>query len=223
MRRTTAAASVVTVLVPLLLAGASTASATAGGSLTVRTPDRSGKPVHAQVAVCNTKSDDFRYVEDNKKAPLPNGSHELATSFVGGNEDVVLGGHSVQVSGATTTTFDGRTGRAVEVSLSPNPGSGYDHGVSAAVCATGNGICSVAPHGGNRSIGRAVSSGCTNARTDVAAGAADRWTSRTAAVRRAVHTAAHQRPHTLCRATRTTRFPQREASHRTAGDDGGAA
>lgn len=36
-----------------------------------------------------------------------------------------------------------------------------------------------------------MSSGCTNARTDVAAGAADRWTSRTAAVRRAVHTAAH--------------------------------
>ncbi|MFD4502801.1 hypothetical protein [Streptomyces sp. NPDC058457] len=137
MRRITAAASVVTVLVPLLLAGASTASAATKGSLTVRTLDRSGKPVYAQVAVYNTKTNDFRYIEGNKKTSLPNGSYELATSFVGGNsEDAVVGGHSVRVSGATTTTFDGRKGRAVKVSLSPGPGSGYDHTVSAAVCTT---------------------------------------------------------------------------------------
>ncbi|MCZ0987963.1 hypothetical protein [Streptomyces diastatochromogenes] len=139
MRRTAAVASAVTVLVPLLLAGASTASAAATGSLTVRTLDRSGKAVYAQVAVYNTKTYDFRYIEGNKKASLPNGSYELATSFVGGNsEDAVVGGHSVQVSGATTTTFDGRKGRAVKVSLSPAPGSGYDHTVSAAVCASDN-------------------------------------------------------------------------------------
>ncbi|MGY4977971.1 hypothetical protein ACWCYL_12520 [Streptomyces sp. 900105755] len=137
MRRITTAASVVTVLVPLVLAGASTASAATKGSLTVKTLDRSGKPVYAQVAVYNTKTNDFRYIEGNKKTSLPNGSYELATSFVGGNnEDAVVGGHSVRVSGATTTTFDGRKGRAVNVSLSPSPGGGYDHSVSAAVCAT---------------------------------------------------------------------------------------
>ncbi|MEV6840452.1 hypothetical protein AB0N17_39200 [Streptomyces sp. NPDC051133] len=140
MRRTTAAASVVTVLAPLLLAGASAASAAANGSLTVRTLDRSGKPVYAQVAVYNTKTNDFRYIEGNRKTSLPNGSYELATSFVGGNgDDAALGGHSVKVSGATTTTFDARQGRAVKVSLSPSPGSGYDHEVVAAVCATDNG------------------------------------------------------------------------------------
>ncbi|RPE42326.1 hypothetical protein EDD90_5452 [Streptomyces sp. Ag109_O5-1] len=138
MRRTTVAASAVTVLVPLLLAGASTASAATKGSLTVRTLDRSGKPVYAQVAVYNTKTNDFRFIEGNKKTSLPNGSYELATSFVGNNEEAVVGGHSVRVSGATTTTFDGRQGRAVKVSLSPSPGSGYDHTVSAAVCATDN-------------------------------------------------------------------------------------
>lgn len=139
MRRTTAAASVVTVLVPLLLAGASTASAAAKGSLTVRTLDRSGKPVYAQVAVYNTRTNDFRYIDGNKKTSLPKGSYELATSFVGGNgEDGVVGGHSVKVSGATTTTFDARKGRAVKVSVSPGPGSGYDHTVSAAVCTTDN-------------------------------------------------------------------------------------
>lgn len=140
MQRSTAAASVVTVLVPLLLAGASTASATAQGSLTVRTLDRSGKAVYAQVAVYNTKTYDFRYIESNKKTSLPNGSYELVTSFVGGNsEDGVVGGHSVKVSGATTSTFDARKGRAVKVSLSPSPGSGYDHTVTAGVCATDNG------------------------------------------------------------------------------------
>lgn len=140
MQRSTAAASVVTVLVPLLLAGASTASATAQGSLTVRTLDRSGKAVYAQVAVYNTKTYDFRYIESNKKTSLPNGSYELVTSFVGGNsEDGVVGGHSVKVSGATTSTFDARKGRAVKVSLSPSPGSGYGHTVTAGVCATDNG------------------------------------------------------------------------------------
>ncbi|MEU2338639.1 hypothetical protein ABZ608_34590 [Streptomyces sp. NPDC013172] len=139
MRRTTAAASVVTVLVPLLLAGASTASASAKGSLTVRTLDRSGRAVYAQVAVYNTKTNDFRYIDSNKKTSLPNGSYELVTSFVGGNSvDAAVGGHSVKVSGTTTTTFDARKGRAVKVSLSPNPGSEYDHMVSAAVCATDN-------------------------------------------------------------------------------------
>ncbi|MFJ9563345.1 hypothetical protein ACIRQQ_25290 [Streptomyces fuscichromogenes] len=137
MRRITVAAGVVTVLGPLLLAGASTASAATKGSLTVRTLDRSGKAVYAQVAVYNTKTGDFRFIQGNKKTSLPNGGYELATSFVGGdNEDAVVGGHSVRVSGATTTTFDGRKGRAVNVSLSPAPGGGYDHMVSAAVCAT---------------------------------------------------------------------------------------
>ncbi|KPI06644.1 hypothetical protein OK074_4083 [Actinobacteria bacterium OK074] len=139
MRRTTAVASAVAILVPVFLGGASTASAAGKGALTVRTLDRSGKPVYAQVAVYNTKTDDFRYIEGNKKTSLPNGSYELATSFVGGNsEDGVVGGHSVKVSGATTTTFDARKGRAVKVSLSPSPGSGYDHGVGAAVCTTDN-------------------------------------------------------------------------------------
>ena len=139
MRRTAAAASSVTVLVPLLLAGASTASAVTTGSLTVRTLDRSGKAVYAQVAVYNTKTNDFRYIDGNKKTSLPNGTYELATSFVGGNnEDAVVGGHSVKVSGATTTTFDGRKGRAVKVSLSPAPGGGYDHSVTASVCAVDN-------------------------------------------------------------------------------------
>ncbi|MFF3575768.1 hypothetical protein [Streptomyces mirabilis] len=139
MRRTTAAASVVTMLVPLLLAGASTASAAANGSLTVTTLDRSGKPVYAQVAVYNTRTNDFRYIDGNKKTSLPNGSYELATSFTGGNgEDGIVGGHSVKVSGATTTTFDARKGRPVKVSISPAPGSGYDRTVSAAVCATDN-------------------------------------------------------------------------------------
>ncbi|MEU7422337.1 hypothetical protein [Streptomyces sp. NPDC040750] len=102
--------------------------------------DRSGKPVYAQVAVYNTKTNDFLYIDGNKKTSLPNGSYELATSFVGGNgEDGVVGGHSVKVSGATTTTFDARKGRPVKVSLSPGPGSGYDHTVSAAVCASDNG------------------------------------------------------------------------------------
>ncbi|SED92837.1 hypothetical protein SAMN05216489_04942 [Streptomyces sp. 3213] len=98
-------------LVPLLLAGASTASAAANGSLTVRTLDRSGKPVYAQVAVYNTRTNDFRFIEGNKKTSLPNGGYELATSFTGGNgEDGIVGGHSVKVSGATTTTFDARKG-----------------------------------------------------------------------------------------------------------------
>ncbi|MFK0023646.1 hypothetical protein [Streptomyces sp. NPDC090798] len=139
MRRTTAAASVVTMLVPLLLAGASTASAAANGSLTVTTLDRSGKPVYAQVAVYNTRTNDFRYIDGNKKTSLPNGSYELATSFTGGNGEVgIVGGHSVKVSGATTTTFDARKGRPVKVSISPAPDSGYDRTVSAAVCATDN-------------------------------------------------------------------------------------
>jgi hypothetical protein len=140
MRRTTAAASVVTVLVPLLLAGASTASAAAKGSLTVRTLDRSGKPVYAQVAVYNTKTNDFRYIESNKATSLPNGSYELVTSFSdAGDDGAAVGGHSVTVSGATKTTFDARQGRPVNVSLSPKPGSGYDHTVSAYVCAADNG------------------------------------------------------------------------------------
>ncbi|MET8134847.1 MULTISPECIES: hypothetical protein [unclassified Streptomyces] len=139
MRRTTAAASVVTVLVPLLLTGTSTASATAKGSLTVRTLDRSGKPTYAQVAVYNTKTNDFRYIEGNKATSLPNGSYELATSFVGAEGvGAAVGGHSVTVSGATTTTFDARKGRPVNVSISPKPGSGYDHRVSAYVCASDN-------------------------------------------------------------------------------------
>ncbi|MFE0513748.1 hypothetical protein [Streptomyces sp. NPDC058964] len=139
MRRTAAAASAVTALVPLVLAGASTASAAAKGSLTVRTLDRSGKAVYAQVAVYNTKTYDFRFIDSNKKTSLPNGRYEIVTSFVGGNsEDAVVGGHSVKVSGATTSTFDARKGRAVKVSLSPKPGSGYDHTVTAAVCATDN-------------------------------------------------------------------------------------
>jgi hypothetical protein len=139
MRRTTAAASVVTVLVPLLLAGASTASAAAKGSITVRTLDRSGKPVHAQVAVYNTKTNDFRYIDSNKATSLPNGSYELATSFTdAGDDGATVGGHSVTVSGATKTTFDARKGRPVNVSLSPKPGSGYDHTVSAYVCASDN-------------------------------------------------------------------------------------
>ncbi|MEW1644230.1 hypothetical protein [Streptomyces sp. NPDC091219] len=141
MRRTTAAAGVVAVLGPLLLAGvgASAASAAGDGSLTVRTLDRSGKPVSAQVAVYNTRTNDFRYIDGNKKTSLPNGSYELATSFTGGNgEDGIVGGHSVKVSGATATTFDARKGRPVKVSVGPAPGGGYDRSVSAAVCATDN-------------------------------------------------------------------------------------
>lgn len=139
MRRTAAAASVVTVLVPLLLAGASDASAVTKGSLTVRTLDRGGKAVYAQVAVYNTRTYDFRYIDGNKKVSLPNGTYELVTSFTGGNgEDGIVGGRTVKVSGATTTTFDARKGRAVKVSLSPGPGAGYDHGVTAAVCAADN-------------------------------------------------------------------------------------
>ncbi|MEU6349000.1 hypothetical protein ABZ896_06700 [Streptomyces sp. NPDC047072] len=139
MRRTTAAASVVTVLVPLILAGAATASAATTGSLTVRTLDRAGKPVYAQVAVYNTKTSDFRYIDSNKAVSLPDGSYELATSFVdGGDEAGTVGGHSVKVSGATKTTFDARQGHPVKVSLSPSPGSGYDHTVSAYVCTTDN-------------------------------------------------------------------------------------
>ncbi|MFF4957330.1 hypothetical protein [Streptomyces sp. NPDC001222] len=140
MRRTTAVASAVTVLVPLLLTGASTASATAKGSLTVTTLDRSGKPVHAQVAVYNTRTNDFRYIDSNKATSLPNGSYELATSFDDARGDgATVGGHSVTVSGSTKTTFDARKGRPVNVSLSPSPGSGYDHMVSAYVCAADNG------------------------------------------------------------------------------------
>ncbi|MFI2202083.1 hypothetical protein ACH47Z_15180 [Streptomyces sp. NPDC020192] len=140
MRRTTAAASAVTVLVPLLLAGASTASAAGNGSLTVTTLDRSGKPVYAQVAVYNTRTNDFRYIDSNKATSLPNGSYELVTSFRdAGDERATVGGHNVTVSGATKTTFDARQGRPVNVSLSPNPGSGYDHTVSAYVCAADNG------------------------------------------------------------------------------------
>ncbi|WP_328554631.1 hypothetical protein [Streptomyces sp. NBC_00358] len=139
MRRTTAVASVVTVLVPLLLAGASSASATAKGSLTVKTLDRSGRPAYAQVAVYNKKTNDFRYIESNKAVSLPDGSYELATSFVDdGGAGGIVGGHSVTVSGSTKTTFDARKGRPVNVSLSPKPGSGYDHRVSAYVCATDN-------------------------------------------------------------------------------------
>ncbi|WP_405818835.1 hypothetical protein OG241_27490 [Streptomyces sp. NBC_01390] len=139
MRRTAVVAGVVTVLAPFLLTGASTASAATKGSLTVRTLDRSGKPVYAQVAVYNTKTSDFRYIESNKAASLPNGSYELATSFTDAQGDGAnVGGHSVKVSGATKTTFDARTGHQVKVSLSPNPGSGYDHMVSAYVCTTDN-------------------------------------------------------------------------------------
>lgn len=144
MRRTTTVASAVTVLVPLLLAGAPAASAAGKGSLTVTTLDRGGKPVYAQVAVYNTKTNDFRYIESNKAASLPNGSYELVTSFTdaaGGHATV--GGHSVTVSGATKTTFDARQGRPVNVSLSPGPGSGYDHTVSAYVCAADNGPASM--------------------------------------------------------------------------------
>ncbi|MFY4721911.1 hypothetical protein [Streptomyces sp. LaBMicrA B280] len=140
MRRITAAASVVTVLAPLLLAGASTASAAAKGSLTVTTLDSGGKPVYAQVAVYNTKTYDFRYITSNKAASLPDGSYELATSFTdstGGRGTV--GGHSVTVSGSTKTTFDARQGRPVSVSLSPSPGGGYDRSVSAYVCTADNG------------------------------------------------------------------------------------
>ncbi|ELP66974.1 hypothetical protein STRTUCAR8_05315 [Streptomyces turgidiscabies Car8] len=133
-------AGVVTVLAPFLLTGASTASAATKGSLTVRTLDRSGKPVYAQVAVYNTTTSDFRYIESNKAASLPNGSYELATSFTDAQGDgAAVGGHSVKVSGATKTTFDARTGHQLKVSLSPNPGSGYDHMVSAYVCAADNG------------------------------------------------------------------------------------
>ncbi|WP_327695992.1 hypothetical protein [Streptomyces sp. NBC_00459] len=139
MRRTALVASVVTVLAPLLLTGASTASAVTKGSLTVRTLDRSGKAVYAQVAVYNTKTLDFRYIESNKAASLPNGTYELATSFNDAQDNGVVGGHSVKVSGATKTTFDARVGRQVKVALSPNPGSAYDHMVGAYVCATDNG------------------------------------------------------------------------------------
>ncbi|MFH8339384.1 hypothetical protein [Streptomyces sp. AM6-12] len=140
MRRITVGASVVSVLAPFLLAGASAASAAAGGSLTVTTLDRAGKPVHAQVAVYNTKTNDFRYIDSNKATPLPNGGYELVTSFGdGGDDGATAGGHSVTVSGSTKTMFDARQGRPVSVSLSPSPGSGYDHTVSAYVCATDNG------------------------------------------------------------------------------------
>ncbi|MFC9928726.1 hypothetical protein [Streptomyces sp. NPDC127190] len=143
MRRTTAAASVVTVLAPLLLAGASTASA-AGGSLTVTTLDRAGKPVFAQVAVYNTKTNDFRFIDSNKATSLPAGSYELVTTITDATgEASTVGGHNVTVSGTTKTTFDARQGRAVKVSLSPSPGSGYDHTVSAYVCATDNGPASM--------------------------------------------------------------------------------
>ncbi|MGW1166176.1 hypothetical protein [Streptomyces sp. NPDC002550] len=139
MRRITAAASVVTVLASLLLAGASTASA-ATGSLTVTTLDRSGKPVYAQVEVFNPKTFDFRIIESNKATSLPDGSYELVTSFGdAGDERATVGGHSVTVSGSTKTTFDARQGRPVNVSLSPNPGTGYDHTVSAYVCTSDNG------------------------------------------------------------------------------------
>jgi hypothetical protein len=144
MRRTTTVASAVTVLVPLLLAGAPAASAAGKGSLTVTTLDRGGKPVYAQVAVYNTKTNDFRYIESNKAASLPNGSYELVTTFTGAaGEDATVGGHSVTVSGATKSTFDARQGRPVNVSLSPSPGSGYDHTVSAYVCAADNGPASM--------------------------------------------------------------------------------
>ncbi|MDX2543134.1 hypothetical protein ACOT81_22635 [Streptomyces sp. WI04-05B] len=140
MRRTAVVAGVVTVLAPFLLTGASSASAATKGSLTVRTLDRSGRAVYAQVAVYNTKTLDFRYIESNKAASLPNGSYELATSFTDAQDDgAAVGGHSVKVSGATKTTFDARTGHQVKVALSPNPGSGYDHMVSAYVCAADNG------------------------------------------------------------------------------------
>lgn len=133
-----------TVLAPLFLAGASTASATANGSLTVTTLDRSGKSVHAQVAVYNTKTFDFRYIDSGKATTLPDGSYELATSFVDAGDDAAtVGGHSVTVSGTTKTTFDARQGRPVSVSLSPNPGSAYDHTVSAYVCAADNGPASM--------------------------------------------------------------------------------
>ncbi len=76
--------------------------------------DRSGKPVCAQVAVCNTKSNGFRCINGNKKTSLPNGSYKLATSFTGGNgEDGIVGGHSVKVSGATTATLR-RSGLTVQ-------------------------------------------------------------------------------------------------------------
>ncbi|MFJ5305437.1 hypothetical protein [Streptomyces sp. NPDC088350] len=128
-------------------------SAAAKGSLTVRTLDRSGKAVYAQVAVHNTRTNDFRFIEGNKKTSLPNGSYELATSFTGGNgDDGVVGGHSVKVSGATTTTFDARKGRAVKVSISPGPGSGYDRTVSAAVCATGNSPATMSTSPGTRRV-----------------------------------------------------------------------
>ncbi|OIJ91349.1 hypothetical protein BIV25_29900 [Streptomyces sp. MUSC 14] len=143
MRRITAAASVVIALGPVLLAGASTASA-AGGSLTVTTLDRSGKPVYAQVAVYNTKTNDFRFIDSNKATSLPAGSYELVTSVVDArDEGATVGGRSVTVSGTTKTTFDARQGRAVKVSLSPNPGSGYDQTVSAYVCASDNGPASM--------------------------------------------------------------------------------
>ncbi|MFF3518902.1 hypothetical protein [Streptomyces sp. NPDC002573] len=104
------------------------------------TLDRSGKPVYAQVEVYNTKTFDFRIIEGNKATSLPDGSYELVTSFGdAGDERATVGGHSVTVSGATKTTFDARQGRPVNVSLSPNPGSGYDHMVSAYVCTSDNG------------------------------------------------------------------------------------
>ncbi|MGI5512343.1 hypothetical protein [Streptomyces sp. CA-106131] len=101
--------------------------------------DRSGKPVYAQVEVYNTKTFDFRIIEGNKATSLPNGSYELVTSFGDARDErATVGGHSVTVSGATKTTFDARQGRPVNVSLSPNPGSGYDHMVSAYVCTSDN-------------------------------------------------------------------------------------
>ncbi|MEU6505201.1 hypothetical protein [Streptomyces sp. NPDC046942] len=112
----------------------------AGGSLTVTTLDRAGKPVYAQVAVYNTKTNDFRFIESNKATSLPAGSYELVTSINDAqDEGATVGGHNVTVSGTTKTTFDARQGRAVKVSLSPNPGSGYDQTVSAYVCASDNG------------------------------------------------------------------------------------
>lgn len=129
------------VLVPCLLAGASGASAATNGSLTVTTLDRNGTSVSAQVEVYNPATGDFRIIDSKKATPLPKGTYELVTAVADAapSDAETIGGRTVTVSGTTKTTFDARQGRPINVSLSPDPGSGYDHLVVGYVCTTENG------------------------------------------------------------------------------------
>lgn len=145
MRRLIAATGACAVLTPLLLVGASSAGASASGSLTVSVTGRDGGTSAAAlhdselVAVNRTTGESYALTPGRAKT-LPDGNYAVSAGILtAADQSLTLAGKTVTVSGATKLSFDARAGKPVHLAFSPAaPGGSADSTTQfATVCVAG--------------------------------------------------------------------------------------